>query len=1475
MLSLLRRPAPWPLARLTEEVSNDWARFRQAANSIYDDVTETQVTVTGTATVTNGKMVARPASVDNWAAMNPVTFDANENFFIRVTVKPDAPGASIVNLPFLSVYETTSAPETAWGIFQSGPAGTAPGKIFFNYRAADGELINITSPDVTPYTDTTTVEVVRINGVISLLVNGVRKGQVTQNKGNGRAAFPQMRPFRIATAWNTSIMAGEVWDVQVAKGDRTYVDSNHAVEPVPEYKRATYFPATADKIVAQYGFRKNSLADEKTGNSGTISGNTIMVRGRIRCDNTNASKYELPCPYFGAADFTVECNFKYTARSAGSQVYLLAQYNKGGTTPTTDDSWNIQVGGTTSPDTVRFVWYDGQTKRSCTFPTALTVGGSYHVVVERVGDQMTIYVDGVAGETVTFSAPLLVPVTNTVTSFIRDTTVTNLFAPKEIWNIRIAKAALYKGKILRKATFPKFSATSAFPAISRKTTFTALGLSMSGGGSVVQLSTPTFNDATNKLYLPMLHSDRTSRMGIFDVSGDTISTTNSPTHTTMGGSGVIRYGAMQSVARERTLETGKYATIHTWGTSSVPSGLEIGTVNESTRQLENFTTYTASIVSPVSNLNLQAGLYMDTTGSFGLAEYVDGNSDRYTKFRKVWYDSAAGKYAMGTSAQEFVGQQYMAPPRFVKDNLFVVGGTASTGQAYIQLLDVSGNTPVVIAAAASLGVPGLSWGRTQLEVFGDFILLMYVESGTFKAELYRFDGVSSLVRVDAVQWGGFATTATFCASVKMQDTAFALVYASSTQADLVKITVSNGKLARISNDRQAVILDASYTQASLVKISDTRLLLLRYTTAALCQYSFLDYTWRAETVPTKLAALYRFDNDEPVNEVTERYSSILGTANTANNRLNTATAYSNRMDDDAIVFAAGEDFTVEGRLLITSLAADGGLLVGVWTSGGQLGNAWSFHVRQPDGKVGFYFSVDGTNYGQVISDDILYVNNEYHLAAWRKDGVIRMAINGRVQSATLEENRACYRPARLLSTSWIGTNGWFAGWRDDIRICKEALYGDADFIPPATGLADAPRETYSTADAAAVVLQLGLRRESLQDEASDKVLTFTSGVTMSNGRITQANNNTAQYTIPSRQFGAGDFCAEMMLNVTAINATYGSVVMGNWRAGGVASDENRWCLILSTDRKLAFNMARSANANDFVALVSDAIVPLSTDTHIAVERVNGVVTLYMNGQPVISSNSTDFNFPIRGGTDNWKVHSISSQVAYSIGMTCWNMRIMDKAVYKGVFTPPVVYPALPAAEFVVIDHDKVHPDFSLVGGAVATADGVSIPNGGYLAGTTHPKYVFYRGDFTIDATLTVRSAIQGTGAGSANALTPLFSWSPWAASGQPLNWELYLQLTTNQIGFTTSYSDATVNRTSNYTVPIGTKINVKVVRKRNAMYFFADGVLIGHSTFQINIGYDTAQPIYIGRRRGGGSGEVNWFSDCLIEKLVIAKEARM
>lgn len=456
MLGLIRKFAqwPWPLLRISREVSNEWLNFCQASKAQVNEVTDTLLTANGVATITDGKMVSRPASVNNFVSTHPIVFAANENFYIRATVKFDVPGSSVVNLPVLGVYETTADAGTAWVILQGGPAHPSrQGYFLFSYKAADGSVVTVADTDVVAYGEPTTVEVVRVDGVIRLFLNGALKAQLAESRGNTSAVTVPMRAFKLSSAWPTSIASGEVYDVQIKKGDDGYPTATHAVPVLSAYDRVEYSPDVASKVVAQFGFRDNDLSNEAGTESFVLGTQASVVESRLNMANSSEARSYSLCRPWGSADFTVEfmVNLKSVSQTYGA--VLLGQWCYGANT---DDNnrWYLYVHPSR---TVDFGLAKSATARDFVILQSsyvLPVNVDVHFVIERLAGVVTIYANGVAIAT---TDTLNFPIRSANQNFVGTLSTSGYHSAQyQIWNIRIVDKAIYKGEVRTKPTFPQF-----------------------------------------------------------------------------------------------------------------------------------------------------------------------------------------------------------------------------------------------------------------------------------------------------------------------------------------------------------------------------------------------------------------------------------------------------------------------------------------------------------------------------------------------------------------------------------------------------------------------------------------------------------------------------------------------------------------------------------------------------------------------------------------------------------------------------------------------------------------------------------------------------------------------------------------------------------------------------------------------------------------------------------------------------------
>lgn len=448
MLSLIRRYAPWPLARLSSFASGDWLRFRQANSSMYDEVTEAAVSLYGTAQLTDGKLVARPAALANYASFHTVTFGDDEDFYIRVTAKLDAPASNIINLPILSVWGSTAQPESAWTITHAGPAHPSlVGRPFFSYRTSDGSQSTVRCPTAVPYTQENTFEVVRLAGTILFFLNGVLQDSTVQSLGNGFSNFHRLQLFRLNSNGTAYVAAGEIYDIQIIKAERGFPTQTHDVSPVPQYIRAVYDRAVSDALRLQLGFRRGSNRCEINGTPVTLNGTAaIGTNARLTQTNATASWASIPVPYFGAADFTIEFMCNLSVISANG--LRIGHWTTQGGGP--DAVWGILINSNrrisfaiqrteVNSDWIHIVTADG----------AFLLNRDNHIVVERVGDVCTIYLNG----KVVASGDMPIPIRKAGMFRTNGFSGTDSCAGS-FWNVRIADRAMYRGEIKTRATYP-------------------------------------------------------------------------------------------------------------------------------------------------------------------------------------------------------------------------------------------------------------------------------------------------------------------------------------------------------------------------------------------------------------------------------------------------------------------------------------------------------------------------------------------------------------------------------------------------------------------------------------------------------------------------------------------------------------------------------------------------------------------------------------------------------------------------------------------------------------------------------------------------------------------------------------------------------------------------------------------------------------------------------------------------------------
>ena len=438
MLNLIRRFAQWPLPRPNNKLVATWSQFRFENDSVYDEVTDSEMTLFGAATVSDGMLRVSSANAANYAEFNHVAFDDNEDFYIRITFSSNVPASNWVNQPIIGWWSTGGVNTSSWLLLHNGPVISDASKrnfLAFNFKDSAGTPYVLHSATAITYSEMHTVEVVRKGGTITLYVDGVVGDSVYAPLGNPKLNYPKMRLYRFDTSHSLQQGGGRRDDIQIIKGA---FDFTPGIKPaLSKYVRPEYSVDDADAMILQLGFRRGSKLCEINDTPVTLNGTaTISKDARLNLTNVSTSYAQIPIPYFGAGDFTIEfmCNISglsangvrighWTSVGGGVDAIYGLVIN-----PARRISFAIQRTDATSD-------FENMTSGDGVF----VLNKDTHIVVERVNGVCTIYVDG---QTVA-SATLAVPIRSQASFRTNGFSGSDACAGR-MWNIRIADKALYR-----------------------------------------------------------------------------------------------------------------------------------------------------------------------------------------------------------------------------------------------------------------------------------------------------------------------------------------------------------------------------------------------------------------------------------------------------------------------------------------------------------------------------------------------------------------------------------------------------------------------------------------------------------------------------------------------------------------------------------------------------------------------------------------------------------------------------------------------------------------------------------------------------------------------------------------------------------------------------------------------------------------------------------------------------------------------
>ena len=529
-----------------------------------------------------------------------------------------------------------------------------------------------------------------------------------------------------------------------------------------------------------------------------------------------------------------------------------------------------------------------------------------------------------------------------------------------------------------------------------------------------------------------------------------------------------------------------------------------------------------------------------------------------------------------------------------------------------------------------------------------------------------------------------------------------------------------------------------------------------------------------ETNPNLYTQLTYADN-ENIEEVSERFASLYGAASITGNKLST-TAAADYLESQTVLLD-DTDFTIQTKFNFSASSANL-TIIGVWTdlSSGQ----WCLLWKQDESLLCFYFrKADGTLVRIAHSMAKPTANTDHHIAVCRNAGITYLLYDGALLTTSTLIIGANASPASVQKLSQIAGGSTFTGTRWNTQVLKgTALYTSAYTVP--ASFAPVARAEYDTDTNSKLVAQVDLRRDTGINTANGRTVQFTNTTVKALGsRITTTASTSSTFSIPVNKWGAGDFTIEVSFNYSSVAAA-GAIVLGHWYGGGFTHDDNRWVITLDSSRALKVALCRTATALDYL-LINGPTVLLNKDYKVIVERVNGVVKLYVNG---VLTNTDNFADPIRGEVPH-RASNLAPSASYSAAGSTWDIRIADKALYNGVVSNIPMYPkpkALPsydpaiAADIMVQctfrngnpRNEKTQERITHADATSLVRHGALVSNNAYVSKWVIPKNYFGAGDFTIETKAIVK-AVNGTGT------TPIIaqwnngitnnSWALWVRGG--------------------------------------------------------------------------------------------------------------
>jgi hypothetical protein len=215
-------------------------------------------------------------------------------------------------------------------------------------------------------------------------------------------------------------------------------------------------------------------------------------------------------------------------------------------------------------------------------------------------------------------------------------------------------------------------------------------------------------------------------------------------------------------------------------------------------------------------------------------------------------------------------------------------------------------------------------------------------------------------------------------------------------------------------------------------------------------------------------------------------------------------------------------------------------------------------------------------------------------------------------------------------------------------------------------------------------------------------------------------------------------------------------------------------------------------------------------------------------------------------------------VAASQGRKKYNLKAYkDKIRFQLGFTATRAFDVITGASVTISHPNNIKLDTTKVfGGEVASLkfDGT---DGSSATLPSNASYLPRTGDFTFEAVFDFSTIKPQPVDGS--MVVPLFSWQTWAATGQPNNLDVMYFFSNGNpwIRFANS-SGMDYSYPLSAALSVNTQHHIVIERKAGIVSTYVNGTRVRTLERTNDITLVTTQPIRLGSRRGGGSGNVYW-----------------